>query len=89
LEQMLNICVMSSTYFVLGLRNPLMCRVVVPEDPVCRRYHGHSVMIVGTLNCTSISLGGRSILEYDRVWVVLNQNRGADWLGLNPAGLTK
>ena len=48
---MLNICVMSSTYFVLGLRNPLMCRVVVLEDPECRQHQAHSIIKVDIGNC--------------------------------------
>ena len=50
-EQILNICVMSSTYFMLGLWNPLMCRVVVLEGPECRQHRAHLVIIVDTRNC--------------------------------------
>ena len=47
-EQILNICVMLSTHFIFGLWNPLVCRVVVLEDPECRQHQAHSVMVVDT-----------------------------------------
>ena len=80
---------MSSTYFVLGLWNPLMCRVVVLEGPECWQHRAYSVIIVDTRNCIRRCLRRQGILEWGRVCVILNQNSSADQLGLNPAGLTK
>ena len=85
---MLNICIMSSTLMV-GLFNPVMCRVIVLEDPECWQHHAYSVIIVDTRNCIRRSLRRQSVLEQDRVCMVLDQNSSADRLGLNPAGLTK
>ena len=39
-EQILNIYEMLSTRFVFGLWNPLVCRVVVLENPECRQHRG-------------------------------------------------
>jgi len=85
---MLNICVMSSTLMV-GLFNPVMCRVIVLEDPECWQHRADSVIIVDTRNCIRRCLRRQSVLEQDRVCMVLYQNSTADRLGLNPAGLTK
>ena len=88
LEQMLNICVMSSTLMV-GLFYPVMCRVNVHEDPECWQHRAYSVIIVDTRSCIRRCLRRQSVLEWGRVCTILNQNSSADRLGLNPAGLTK
>jgi len=46
-EQILNICC-NVKYSLLGIWNPLLCRVVVLEDPECRQHRTHSVMVVDT-----------------------------------------
>ena len=66
-----------------------MCRVVVLEGPECWQHRAYSVIIVDTRNCIRRSLRRQSVLEQDRVCMVLDQNSSAVWLGLNPAGLTK
>ena len=66
-----------------------MWRVIVLEGPECRQHRAHSVIIVDTRNCLRRSLRRQSVLEQDRVCMVLDQNSSADRLGLNPAGLTK
>ena len=86
--QIPSICVMLNTCFVFGLWNPSMCRVVALEGPEYRQHRAYSVIIVDTRNCIRRCLGGQSIFEQDRVCVVLSQNHSANWLGLNPAGLT-
>ena len=74
---------------MLGLWNPLMCRVVVLESPEFWQHHAYTVLIVDTKSCIHGYLRRQSILEWGRVCMVLNQNSSADRLGLNPAGLTK
>ena len=66
-----------------------MCRVVVLEGPECRQHRAHSVIIVDTMHCIRGCLGRHSILESNRVCMVLNHNHSDDRLGLNPARLTK
>ena len=73
---------------MLGLWNPLMCRVVVLDGPECWQHRAYSVIIVDTRNYIRRCLRKQSILKWGRV-VILNQNSSADRLGLNPAGLTK
>ena len=62
-EQILNICIMLSTYFVLGLWNPLMYRVVVLESPECWKHRAYSVIIVDIRDCIRKCLKRQSILE--------------------------
>ena len=66
-----------------------MCRVVVLESPECWKHRAYSVIIVDIRDCIRKCLKRQSILEQDRVYVVLNQNSSVDRLGLNPTGLTK
>ena len=82
---MLNICVMSSTLMV-ELFNPVMCRVIVLEDPECWQHRAYSVIIVDMRNCIRRCLRRQSVLEQDRVCMVFYLNSIADRLGLNPAG---
>ena len=84
--QILNIL---STCYVVGLWNPLVCRVVVLEGSECWQHRAYSVTIVDTRICIHRCLIRQGILEWGRVCVILNQNSSADRLGLNPAGLTK
>ena len=74
---------------MVGLRNPLKCQVVVLEGPECWQHRAYSVIIVDTRNCIRRCLRRQSVLEQDRVCMVLDQNSSADRIGLNPAGLTK
>ena len=74
---------------MLGLWNPLMCRVVVLENPEFWQHRAYSVIIVDTRNCIRRCLRRQGILEWGRVCVILNQNSSVDRLGLNPVGLTK
>ena len=46
-EQMLNICVMSSTCFMLGLCDPLMCQVIILERHEFWQYHAYSILVMG------------------------------------------
>ena len=66
-----------------------MCRVVVLEGPECWQHRAYSVIVVDTRNYIFKCLRRQSVLEQDRVCMVLDQNSSADQLGLNPAGLTK
>ena len=50
-------------YTLLGLWNPLMCRVVVLEDSECRQHRAHSIIIVDTIDCIRECLRRQSILE--------------------------
>ena len=87
-EQMLNNCC-NVKYLLVGLWNPLMCRVVVLEFPECWQHRAYSVIIVDTRDCIRRCLRRQSILEWGRVYMILNQNSSDDQLGLNPVGLTK
>ena len=62
--QILNIL---STCYVVGLWNPLVCRVVVLEGPECWQHRAYSVIIVDTRNCIRRYLRRQSILEWGRV----------------------
>ena len=74
---------------MVGLWNPLVCRVVVLEGPECWQHRAYSVIIVDTRNCIRRCLRRQGILDWGRVCVILNQNSSADRLELNPTGLTK
>ena len=66
-----------------------MCRVDVLEGPECWQHRAYSVIIVDMRSCIRMCLRRQGILEWGRVYVILNQNSSADRLGLNPARLTK
>ena len=55
-KQILNICC-NVKYLVVGLWNPLLCQVVVVNDPECRWQRAHSVIIQGIVSVGA--LGGR------------------------------
>ena len=87
--QILNICVM---FKYLG------CGRIVESFGVsssctrrteCWWHRANSVITVDTMNCIRRCLRRQGILEWGRVFVILNQNSSADRLGLDPAGLTK
>ena len=44
---------------MVGLWNPLVCRVVVLEGPECWQHHAYLVIIVDMRNCIVGALGGK------------------------------
>ena len=68
LEQMSNICVMSSTCFMVGLCYPLICRVIILEKYEFWQHRAYSIMIVDTKSCIHRCLRRQSTLDWG--WVV-------------------
>ena len=87
-EQMFNICVMSSTCFIVGLGNPLMCRVIVLERYEFWWHRAYLILVVDTKSSIISALRGKVFSKRVEVYGS-NQNSSADRLGLNPIGLTK
>ena len=48
---------------MLGLCNPLMCRVVVLENPKFWQQRAYSVLVIDTKNCIYSALGGKVFLN--------------------------
>ena len=90
LDKYLNICVMFKYLFCVRIAKSFdVSSNYTRKNPEFWQHRAYSVLIVDTKNCIHGCVRRQSILEYDRVCMVLNQNSSADWLGLNPAGLTR
>ena len=60
---MFNICVISSTCFVVGLCNPLMCRVIILERHEFWQHCADSIVKMDMKSCILRCLKRHSILE--------------------------